>query len=417
MKWSRRPSCSFLTSLAAISTTTQSASTKSVSAFCDRRGHRVVSFATKTSTSESEPPPPRLVIPSPYFTYTLGTTSTGTSSDTLYVPFTSFCNARTLPQIRGPNFRLPPNVVAALCRVRDEEIASTRGEIKCGDDDTATAKAKYQKKYAFWCQWLDTQESYQMLPPPLPESLTPPPSNAISDDDIAATDAIVHRPTVEELIVEVQQWYDYNTRIDTSNASSPTTKTIVIAGEGEPTLRLYDLMQFIHQLHSFIALRSSSMDYSSGTDSSLANTGTSDPPNVQLRIMTNGLLTPQQTLEFLQCCTSVASIVPPLPIILSVILASSDPQEYNDIMQPYPASVYNNDEPTPTPPFEMVQQFIRSVADVISKRTMEQDMNAPLLLSLEVTAIDRPDVKKEALTKFIKTLGVLTPIRWRPYFP
>ena len=152
MKWSRRPSCSFLTSLAAVTTTApathSSSASVSVSAFCVRRGRKIISFSTKTPSNDGEAEtssqPPRLtttattIVPSPYFTYTLGIASTVTvtsssnstvSDNTLYVPFTSFCNTRTLPQIRGPNFRLPPNVVAALCRVRDEEICSITSTI------------------------------------------------------------------------------------------------------------------------------------------------------------------------------------------------------------------------------------------------------------------------------------------------
>ena len=415
MKWSRRPSCSLLTSLAAVTTTSHSptstpvlASGSGVSAFYIRRCGRVGAFfSSKTSSSDSDTRP-RVTLPSPYFTYTLGN-STGSYSDTLYVPFTSFCNARTLPQIRGPNFRLPPHVVAALCRVRDEEICSIN--TNCGsetgtesDSTLTTTTTKAQKKYSFWCQWLDTQESYQMLPPPLPESLAP-------QSPTTQIDMTMRRPTVDELMVEVQQWYDYNTRNDVANSSNYSTPiTIVIAGEGEPTICLYDLMHFIQQLHSFIKLRRPDC-----TDDAIniAN-GMPGPPNVRLRIMTNGLLTPEQTHELLQCCSSTASVTPLLPIILSVLFITSDPIQYNNIMEPILSSVnVPEDQHATTLPHEMVQQFIRTVADVVSKQPL-----LPLpLLSIEVTAIDRPDVDKDALSKQIKSLGVTTPIRWRPYFP
>jgi hypothetical protein len=273
-----------------------------------------------------------------------------------------------------------------------------------------------------------------MLPPPLPESLkqplTLPKSLQQNDTGIPSKDVILHRPTVEELMVEVQQWYDYNTRTDASKeSSSQAPKTIVIAGEGEPTLRLNDLMQFILQLRAFVAKRS------------VDNCGLGIS-NLRLRIMTNGLLTQTQTLEFLQCCsnttslssteTSAATSLLPvvLPVTISVLFISSDPSQYNDIMQPCLPSIddntNNNDHssmpvekkhPSATTPHEMAQHFIRTVVDVISKQPVDNDTNNPPLLSIEVTAIDRPDVDKEALSRCVALLGVTTPIRWRPYFP
>ena len=147
-------------------------------------------------------------------------------------------------------------------------------------------------------------------------------------------------------------------------------------------------------------------------------------------VMTNGLLTHLQTQEFLQsCCTSTSSIVPQLPIIISVLFVTSDPIQYNDIMQPCLLSVFDDGDTnnkntsvdqhhptTATTPHEMVQQFIKTVADVVSKQSMDNDAKSPLL-SIEITAIDRPDVDNETLSKCITSLGVTTPIRWRPYFP
>ena len=104
MKWSRRPSCSFLTSLAAVTTTAPAAMHSSsvsvsasvlVSAFCVRRGRKIISFSSKTPSNDGETEtssqPPRLtptaatIVPSPYFTYTLGTASTvtGTGSNSV----------------------------------------------------------------------------------------------------------------------------------------------------------------------------------------------------------------------------------------------------------------------------------------------------------------------------------------------
>jgi hypothetical protein len=38
-------------------------------------------------------------------------------------------------------------------------------------------------------------------------------------------------------------------------------------------------------------------------------------------------------------------------------------------------------------------------------------------LEVEVTAVDRNDVDKAKLEALVQSLGVHTPVRWRPYFP
>jgi organic radical activating enzyme len=80
----------------------------------------------------------RAVLPH-YYTYSLGRS--------LHVPLTSRCNSHTLPQLRGPGFVLPPDVVGSLLRFRDLELDS--------------------QAWAPWCAWLDTQEAPQFLPDPL----------------------------------------------------------------------------------------------------------------------------------------------------------------------------------------------------------------------------------------------------------
>ena len=100
-----------------------------------------------------------------HYTYLLS----NSSSSTLYVPLTSFCNSATLPQTRGPNFVLPPEAVAALCRVRDAELR--------------------QAKWDFWCRWLDQQETLQKLPPTPETSFVaaiPEPEGDDENDDARA---------------------------------------------------------------------------------------------------------------------------------------------------------------------------------------------------------------------------------------
>ena len=465
MKWSFRPSCSLLPSLPLVTmvVTTTTFTTHSVlrysgsvlvsthsiasSAFCGtmpyhhrdgRPCRRIHSCSTHPPPDDRSSEPPRTTVPfTPYYTYTLG----NHHDTTLYVPFTSYSNTRTLPQLRGPNFRLPPHVVAALCRVRDDELesrscrsssSSRNNNNNITDDagdanDASTTTTLYQRKYDFWCQWLDTQESYQIVPPPLwPASYTA----RIPSDDMKKMippqeQEQQHRPTVSELLTEVQQWYDHYHYYHTSKSSNrgvpvavaATTPTIVVAGEGEPTLRWDDLMrQFLPQLQQSI-VQSQRRHHEKN-----ANHHTP-----QIRLMTNGLLTSEQTQELLWRCRAVptttvttephGSSLPPLqqlPVMtISVLFPSSDPEQYQDWMQP----MVNDDGPTITP-HDMVQQFIRTVADAIQSSSSQQQQHIlPPQLSMEITAIDRPEVDQEALSKCVASLGVTTPIRWRAYFP
>lgn len=232
------------------------------------------------------------------FTYSLG--------NSLYIPLTSRSNSRTLPQTRGPGFRLPPAVVAALCRVRDAEAGTTRWDP--------------------WCKWLDMQDAYQRLPEAL--------EMVASLDDEPQ-----RRPTAIELLHEIAE-YNYD--------------QIVLAGEGEPTLRM-NLLKEITQALS--------------------------PKASSIRLVTNGLTTtdPRHLIDW-----GVTSV--------SVALASSDPSQYEQWMQPMEKGGY-----------ERAVSFIQSAVAVG--------------LEVEVAAVDRDQVSHGNLEAFVAELGVQLPVRWRPYFP
>lgn len=126
-----------------------------------------------------------------YFTYTIG--------KNLYVPVTSRSNAKTLPESRGSGFFLGSDIVASLCRVRDEEHGS--------------------KQWAPWCLYLDTQMTKQKLPPAM-------------ELVIALPGADAHRlPSVVDLTKEILQ----------ECQRRPDFESIVFGGEGEPLLRLDDV--------------------------------------------------------------------------------------------------------------------------------------------------------------------------------
>jgi hypothetical protein len=304
----------------------------------------------------------------PLFTYTLDDHSGKGNSATWYVPLTSYCNTKTLPETRGPNFRLPPDVVATICRVRDLECET--------------------KLWSFWCKWLDTCESYQQLPMPSEFSkvaaLVESPSE--HDEDCSTTEEIittgepklnprtnkVHRPTVEELIREIE-W-----RLEqAASTSAPDMTTIVVAGEGEPTLRPQALMQFIDDLRRLNPIRP-----------------------IQLRIVTNGLLSTENTHQLLNVCCQNGD----LPIEFSVALMTHDSKQYNDLMEPLtPEHVAAEPSPHVT-----VQNFIQAVV-----ARQAQNEGVP---GIEVTAVDRPDVNTTKTNQLAVSLGVAKPIRWRRYY-
>jgi hypothetical protein len=314
----------------------------------------------------------------PYFTYSFDSHSGKDAVDTpatWYVPLTSYCNTKTLPETRGPNFRLPPSVVATLCRVRDLECSTNL--------------------WSFWCKWLDSCESYQQLPAPsdfskvatLSESLLETDKDCSTVDECTAKAVAVlnpltgkvHRPSMEELIREVE-W-----RLEQSKSSSARgMTTIVVAGEGEPTLRLHALMQFIEELRPF--------------------NNPSQP--IQLRILTNGLLSTTKTLQLLKvCCKN-----PYVPVEFSVALMTHDSKQYCDLMNPLIPNNLGKDEHdlSDPSPHMAVQQFVHAV---VAQQTKHEGT-----LSIEVTAVDRPDVNTTLTNQFAASLGVTKPVRWRRYY-
>ena len=230
----------------------------------------------------------------------------------LYLPLTSHCSTSlTLPETRGPNFLLPSYVVASLCRVRDAE----RGEAR----------------WKHWCLWLDMQEGGQLLPA------------RVTEPAVEATG----RPTVEELLQEVAS---HNEPYD----------AIVIAGEGEPTLRLDALYELMER-----------------------RLVVGEPQQHTVRLTTNGLVTDPTVPQALKDrgLTSV-----------SVGLHTNDPDLYQQLLQP-------------------------TVPDAHATvcRFVERSIQAGL--EVECTAVDRPEVDRAATEALAAQLTHHHPLRWRTYFP
>jgi pyruvate-formate lyase-activating enzyme len=267
-------------------------------------------------------------------TYSLG--------KSLYVPLTSRCNARTLPTTRGTNFLLPPAVVASLCRVRNCEHDSVQ--------------------WNNWCTWLDTQKSSmsQKLPPAL-ETVSK--IAMAGDDDNDGDNATPQRPTVAELMEEIQA---------VSKRSRSSFEAIVIAGEGEPTLRWKELLQLTERLKE-----------------------QQQQQTTILRVTTNGLAIADNGAALLQAAGVNA---------VSVALMTHDPVLYDELMQPQlvpPSSSSSSSEGLQA--HERVCRFIQQAVQVG--------------LQVEVTGVDRAEVNKEETEALAQSLGVTEPVRWRSYHP
>lgn len=320
-----------------------------------------------------------LSVANPSFVYTLDNNSKNTNTNnnnsksrTLYIPLTSLSNSRTLPETRGPNFGLPSLVVAVLCRVRDAE--------------------QEQQKWKHWCTWLDQQDSMpQKLPPPDPSSFVWESENQtfLSSDNYtnSADDELLNkrmgRPTVDELMIEVLACM--NEEKSTINSSR---WTMVIAGEGEPTLRFEALLELVRRLRN----EALSTLVSESTLSSISS----------IRILTNGLLLTDTTRQLLDCCKELQNGP---PVTLSVALMTHDAHQYDQLMQ------RRNDDTAE-------QHENDNDARLLHDRVVAFVQSAVAAgVHVEITAVDRPDVDKNATNNLSLQLGVDQPVRWRSYFP
>jgi TatD family-associated radical SAM protein len=258
-------------------------------------------------------------------TYSLG--------KSLYVPLTSRCNTKTLPATRGPNFVLPPKVVASLCRVRD-----------CEHDAV---------QWKDWCTWLDMQE-------PSEKQKLPPSLETVSEIIMTPSDNLTRRPTVAELMEEIQA---------VSEGSS--FDAIVIAGEGEPTLRWKELLQLTKRLKE------------QQEQKNLSET--------VVRVTTNGLAVPDNGPEQLQAAGVNA---------VSVALMTHDPVLYDELMQPSSSSSSSSEI---RHAHERVCHFVQQAVQVG--------------LQVEVTGIEREGVDKAGTEALAQSLGVTEAFRWRSHHP
>jgi hypothetical protein len=321
------------------------------------------------------------------FVYKLG--------NSLYVPLTSRCNSLTLPQLRGDGFSLPKSVVVALCNVRDAELRNYHEgmDVNVGmdvgiDDVKWFNDPNTNNGESSNCQNSDDDLTLKMkLPPPPFEAVASlPPWN--NDDGILFELSREQRePKLDDLLREIQHEFR-----ETNN----NIESIVIAGEGEPTLRLKDTIELARRIKKSFA------------NNTLPASSQAAKPPPAIRLTTNGLVPPlafefELEPELESSAPGVSSVPQTLwdsgVSRISVGLMTWNAKQYHDLVKPV---VVPETEITG---FDTVCNFVRDAVTVDGE------------LEVEITAVDRPDVDKTKTEALAESLGVTTPVRWRPYFP
>lgn len=201
---------------------------------------------------------------------------------------------------------------------------------------------------------LDGVDTPQKLPPPLFEPIPEYPSSSSGTTTI--------EPQIKDLFQEIQEQ-----AVQTEGEFS----SIVISGEGEPTMRLDDLLVLAKMLTS----------------------SSSSPINLPpVRLTTNGLAPSDDTAKMLK--NSGVSQV-------SVALMTSDKDQYVELMNPQVSS-------------SSTTTTVNDMGHSIVCNFIQQSIKVGL--DVEVTAVDRDEIDKSKVESLARSLGVSKAVRWRPYF-
>ena len=194
-----------------------------------------------------------------------------------------------------------------------------------------------------------------------------------------------HRPTVEELLQEILPQLlptlqdDDNEQQHPSSTTITTTNTVVIAGEGEPLLRLSALLRLVRSIKEHSA-------------------------STKVRITTNGL-TDDSGFESIAQSLREAGVD-----AVSVSVATHDPELYVRLLNPV--------APCSTSPEDDTQQQTTTTT-ITAHARVGAFVRASLYVGLDVeaTAVEHPDVDRILTEQYVASLGVTHPVRWRSYWP
>lgn len=286
------------------------------------------------------------------FTYTLG--------NSIYVPLTSRCNSLTLPQTRGPNFLLPNDVVDSLLNVRNIEKKNSPLD-GLGDLSEQVAYVPFN----------DFGIAKRILPVPIFRKEFSQESNT-SDGCYPSEESLL-----QEILVMTRT---FKTRSDElENISNKKVDAIVIAGEGEPTLRLGTILNIARGLRADSAVT---------TEETLIEKDDIIP----MRLVTNGL--PLAEMKGTYRKIILSQLKDEGITEMSVALMTSCPRQYENLMQP----------------------LVR--IDCIHEKLCETIRDAiEVGMDVELTGVEHDFVNKKLASELAIELGVKKPFRWRSFFP
>ncbi|KAL3782247.1 hypothetical protein HJC23_000310 [Cyclotella cryptica] len=310
-------------------------------------------------------------------TYTLGRS--------LYIPLTCRCNSTPLPITRGPGFLLPKSIADALISVRNVECGEDRRLDGDGDGEERVAMPNFPKKWLVDCLYENVFEKS-----PFQRNV----EQECNGSSIGVMDDKI-RPSISTLIDEVISRLDSDSYDNTP--PSPSFDQVVIAGEGEPTLRMDALLAVSRQIQSHRKERS-------------------EAP-LPIRVITNGLV---YTVPNFGYSPYNSKRNGPFPLHrhvvlrdmmeagisrISVALNTANRHEYDVLMEP---CCYSSGRTMPGTAHDMVCEFILEAAKVG--------------MEVEITGIDRPDVDKVETDRLARLLlsvadkSKRSKVRWRKYF-
>ena len=404
------------------------------------------SSPNKSNTNHHKAPPPP-------FTYQLG--------KSIYIPLTSRCNSKTLPETRGgtPFLKsLPLDVIKSLILVRIVECVTSKQnengmffvgneeelihELECHEQEIESEISSWvasssSAKKDYYCDDISIEE--RIIQNVLSESSSKMKRNVKSEtivdncekDDYF--DGNLHPdpssgpsgvpsgvPSVQTLFNEIQHRFDHTTENE--------IESIVFAGEGEPTLRLETLLSLSKLIRSTI-------------DDNNNNHDENNNHNIPIRVLSNGLMYYQNHPRYENenndndqiCINNVTKRRKVMEQMkdagvtsFSVALQTSCPIQYNYLMKPLATtskeqddsitaattitntttattSTTSNSNISTSYPHECVCNFIKDAIEIG--------------FDVEVTCVQRDFVDMEQVERLVKDeLGVTKPIRWRSWF-
>lgn len=338
------------------------------------------------------------------FTYTLGRS--------LYVPITSRCNSIPLPTTRGDGFVLPKAVAQTLVNVRNmEEPGCIKENIynEYSEDDRVILP-RYDFPLVNSLYKFHYNDLSKHIQRDVKES-----QKGENDNEYVEDDGL--EPSIESLVKEV------TTRLN--DDSDNQFDQVVIAGEGEPTLRMDALLAVAYSIKPFREKGENNTNKSSDRYST---------NKLPVRLITNGLAYGLTNLGYSPYNLKRSGVIIPQHrhVILrdmkesgitrlSVALNTANRHEYDLLMEP---SCYTgggiiggdglDSDNTQAPMMPGIAH------DLVCEFIMEA---AKLGMDVEITGIDREGIDRVETERLARLLLSVSPdkyrrrnVRWRKYF-